>query len=62
MYGIEVDGDVAYRSGAFTLGIAGGILFPLGAMDHPALAPFDTTVAKSASTAYTVQTRLSLQF
>src|SRR5690606_19866657 len=35
MYGVEFDGDVEYHHDGFSAGIAYGVLFPLGALDHP---------------------------
>lgn len=71
MYGTEFDADIAYTSGGLTIGLAYGVLFPLGAMDHPEDASFgwgtDPDVANganigSASTAHTIQSRLTLTF
>ncbi len=36
MYGTEFNADLAYTAGGFTLGLSYGVLFPLGAMNHPA--------------------------
>ncbi len=77
MYGTEFNADLSYKSGGFTLGIAYGVLFPLGAMNHPTddpetmqieFAEFGTdpdTGARNigtASTAHTIQSRLILTF
>ncbi len=69
MYGIEMDGDVEYHNDGFSAGMAYGVLFPLGAMDHPAdsggggtgfgYGPQNTG---DAETAQTIQFRLMLQF
>lgn len=69
MYGIELDGDLGYANGGFFAGISYGVLFPMGAMDHP----FDElnqggpgfgfgANAGSAGNAQTIQSRLVLQF
>ncbi len=70
MYGIEMDGDLEYHNDGFSAGIAYGVLFPLGAMDHPQ----DNELAGGpgfqygegnigdAETAQTIQMRLMLQF
>ncbi len=76
MYGTEFDSDLGYASGGLFLGISYGVLFPMGAMAHPA----DTTDAggtfgygtdpdvtgstniNEPSTAHTIQTRLILKF
>jgi uncharacterized protein (TIGR04551 family) len=75
MYGTEFDGDLGYTSGGVSIGISYGVLFPLGAMNHPADDPTTGTVfgygtdpvtmqsnAKSAETAHTIQTRFVLAF
>lgn len=36
MYGTEFNGDLGYASGGMFVGISYGVLFPLGAMNHPA--------------------------
>ena len=64
MYGVEVDGDLGYRNveEGFFAGVSYGILFPLGAMDHPeALFPA-AGESGAATTAQTFQTRLVLKF
>ncbi len=68
MYGTEFDADLAYQSGGFTAGIAYGVLFPFAAMNHPAdtveggTFGFDPENQGDASTAHTIQMRLSLKF
>jgi uncharacterized protein (TIGR04551 family) len=70
MYGVELDADVSYHHNGFTMGIAYGVLFPLGALDHPADSDFDQggrgfeygDNAGDAKAAQTIQTRLSVQF
>jgi hypothetical protein len=72
MYGIEFDGDLGYNSPAFFAGLSAGILFPLGAMAHPADNPtanggpgfgYDQlTNTGDPSTAYTLQMRLAVKF
>jgi uncharacterized protein (TIGR04551 family) len=75
MYGTEFDGDLGYASNGLFVGISYGVLFPLGAMNHPA---DDMTTgatfgygtdpvtmqsnAKSAETAHTIQSRFVLAF
>lgn len=68
-YGLELNADVSYRAGPFTAGIAYGVLFPMGAMDHPIDANFGFDANNrgedgtgDASTAQTVQGRLMLRF
>ncbi len=63
MYGVELDGDLGYentREGFFA-GVSYGVLFPLGAMDHPSDL-FSAESAGDAETAQTFQTRLVLKF
>jgi uncharacterized protein (TIGR04551 family) len=69
MYGTEFDGDVEYHNDGFSAGIAYGVLFPLGAMDHPPTVPetqggpgFNYGDVDDAETAQTIQMRLMLQF
>lgn len=73
MMGTEFDLDVSYSSGGFTLGAAYGVLFPLGAMNHPADLPradgsgdvfSDSTFNNTgdASNAHTIQLRLAVEF
>lgn len=78
MYGLEFDTDLGYSNNGFTAGVAYGLLFPLGAMDHPADTADDggpgfnypcvdagtRTVCDSgdAGNAHTIQFRLGLQF
>jgi uncharacterized protein (TIGR04551 family) len=75
MYGVEVDALVGYRSGGFFLGLAGGLLFPLSALEHVGSAfdavdpdgagSMEPTVSDnhaSDGNAYTIQSRLVLEF
>jgi uncharacterized protein (TIGR04551 family) len=70
MYGTEFDADIGYENEGFFAGIAYGILFPLGAMDHPeedsaAGGPgfnYGAGNVGDAGNAQTIQTRLVLQF
>jgi uncharacterized protein (TIGR04551 family) len=75
MYGTEFNADIAYSAGGLTIGIAYGVLFPFSAMSHPADESATNPVFNygtdpdtgqsntgSASTAHTIQTRLSLTF
>ena len=75
MYGTEFDGDLGYSSGGLYVGVSYGVLFPLGAMNHPA---DDLTIGavygygtdptsmlsnvRSAETAHTIQSRFVLAF
>lgn len=63
MYGIELDGDLGYfnREEGFFAGISYGVLFPLGALDHPS-SIFPPAEAGDADTAQTIQTRLIVSF
>lgn len=69
MWGIELDGDLAYSSNGFQAGIAYGMFLPLGAMNHPQ----DTSGAGGtgfnygtnfgdAGNAHTIQARFSVEF
>jgi uncharacterized protein (TIGR04551 family) len=69
MYGVEFDGDVEYHKDGFSAGIAYGVLFPLGALDHPqdsgsaggpGFGYADN--AGDAGTAQTIQLRMMLKF
>jgi uncharacterized protein (TIGR04551 family) len=75
MYGTEFDGDLGYTSGGLFVGVSYGLLFPLGAMNHPAddsetgqkfgytnPDTLDASNAKEASTAHTIQSRFVLAF
>jgi len=67
MYGTEFDGDLGYSNGGLFVGVSYGVLFPLGAMNHPAELYTDPTTGDtsntgSASTAHTVQSRFVLAF
>ena len=69
-YGVELNADVSYTSGAFSAGIAYGVLFPLAALSHPETIAddggmgfgFGPTNTGSAETAQTIQSRVSVQF
>jgi uncharacterized protein (TIGR04551 family) len=68
MYGTEFNGELGYSSNGLFAGVAYGVLFPLGAMNHPASS--DTTTAgnymgdniRNADTAHTIQSRFVLAF
>ena len=66
--GIELNGDLGYanKEEGFFAGISYGVLFPMGALDHPrgeASRPiFPENEAGEASTAQTIQTRLMLKY
>ena len=75
MYGTEFDGELGYASNGLFVGLSYGVLFPLGAMNHPQDDPTTGVVygygtdpvsmqsnAKSAETAHTIQTRFVLAF
>ncbi len=62
MYGVEFDGDLGYRNEGFFAGLAAGVLFPLGAMDHPAALGYTDANQGNAGNAWTMQGRLGLQF
>lgn len=78
MYGTEFNGDLSYTTGGLSIGLAYGVLFPLGAMNHPADITGDspqtygfTDASDSvngsanvgdAGTAHTVQARFVLGF
>ncbi|MBA3465573.1 MAG: TIGR04551 family protein [Deltaproteobacteria bacterium] len=74
MYGTEFDADIGYSSNGFNIGFSYGVLFPFGAMAHPAdeiggptfgygTDP-DTNASNvgDAGTAHTIQSRLTLVF
>lgn len=76
-YGLELDGSIGYHKGGLFAGVSYGVLFPLGALDHPENvanqggpdAGFgfgngteDVSNVGSAGTAHTIQTQLVLQF
>ncbi|MCW5804558.1 MAG: TIGR04551 family protein [Deltaproteobacteria bacterium] len=69
-YGTEFDGDLSYNTGNLSLGIAYGVLFPFGAMRHPAdenggTFGFTGTGVSNVGdpgTAHTIQSRLILRF
>jgi uncharacterized protein (TIGR04551 family) len=69
MWGTEFDFDLAYQSNGFTIGGAYGVLFPLGAMNHPAglekddnSGPVFSGNSGDAGNAHTIQLRLSVEF
>jgi uncharacterized protein (TIGR04551 family) len=70
MYGIEFNAEVNYRSGGFMAGLGYGVLFPLGAMAHPADPEDDPTPTfgygednqGDAETSHNVQARFVLTF
>ncbi|MBP8806970.1 MAG: TIGR04551 family protein [Kofleriaceae bacterium] len=67
-WGTEFDADLGYSSGGFHAGLAYGVLFPLGAMDHPTddtgAFPFgdNNENAGTSSNAHTFQARLGIEF
>ncbi|HEX3757818.1 MAG TPA: TIGR04551 family protein [Kofleriaceae bacterium] len=74
-YGTEFDGDLGYGGNGMFFGISYGILFPLGAMNHPDFAmtenpppanpPYGPTGSpniNSATTAHVIQSRFVLAF
>lgn len=74
MYGTEFNADVGYNSGGLYAGIAYGVLFPFGALSHPADDdqgtfgygidpdnPLNSNIG-DASTAHTIQSRVTLSF
>jgi len=76
MYGTEFDGDLGYATGGMFIGLSYGVLFPFGALSHPADNPDDTAQkygytdpttgdtsnVKDAETAHTIQSRFVLAF
>jgi uncharacterized protein (TIGR04551 family) len=74
-YGTEFDSDIGYHSGGLSAGVSFGVLFPFGAMAHPAddaanggpgfkygMDANGNTNVNDPSTAYTIQSRLVLSF
>jgi uncharacterized protein (TIGR04551 family) len=71
-YGTEFNGDLGYSSGGLTIGVTYGVLFPFGAMSHPADDEFNTygftdpdggqANVGDAETAHVIQSRLILAF
>lgn len=69
-WGTEFDTELEYRSGGFNAGLAYGVLFPLGGMDHPTSDgtgtgfPFGTNLqnAGTAENAHSFQLRLAVEF
>ncbi len=76
MYGTEFNAELSYASGGLFVSLAYGVLFPLGAMNHPADDPLDPSQKfgygtdpvsglsniKNADTAHTIQGRIVLAF
>ena len=75
MYGTEFDGDLGYQSGGLFVGVSYGVLFPLGAMNHPQDDPTNGAIfgygmdpvtmqsnIRSADTAHVIQSRFVLAF
>ena len=77
MYGTEFNADLGYANGGLFIGVSYGVLFPFGAMSHPADDPSDPTQkfgyvdpadpgnmnnVKKAETAHTIQSRFILAF
>jgi hypothetical protein len=70
MYGVELNAEVTYKTGGFLAAIGYGVLFPMGAMAHPADAADDPTPdfgygtdnQGDAETAHNVQARFVLSF
>ncbi|GAB4561009.1 MAG: hypothetical protein Tsb0020_08200 [Haliangiales bacterium] len=71
MYGVEIDADVGYRDGGLFAGVSGGALFPFSGLGHPPGGTFgapdpdvDDAIDNSGdpANAYTIQTRLALEF
>lgn len=62
LYGLEFDGDLHYENEGFFAGVSAGVLFPLGALDHPAALGFEAPNEGDAGNAWTLQTRLGLSF
>lgn len=63
LYGVELNSDVSYQSGGFNAGVSYGVLFPLGALSHPADASFGfTDNTGDGETAHSVQVRTILAF
>lgn len=64
MYGTEFNADIGYTAGGFHGGVAYGVLFPFGALSHPADTAFGFSGDNvgDASTAHTIQFRAVLAF
>lgn len=67
MYGVEFDAFLGYKGDlgqdqAFFAGLAYGVLFPLGALDHPEELDYGDGNIGNAGTAHTIQTNLTLKF
>jgi uncharacterized protein (TIGR04551 family) len=62
MYGVEFDTDLGYSNEGFFAGVAAGVLFPLSAMDQLIVDSGGNSFVVDAGNAWTLQTRLALQF
>ncbi|HEY6035596.1 MAG TPA: hypothetical protein VIV58_15085 [Kofleriaceae bacterium] len=77
VYGTEFDGDIGYYGNHIFAGVSYGILFPFGAMAHPATDTANTggtglgygtdaagqsNATGDAGTSHTIQSRLVLTF
>ena len=64
MYGLELDGDLGYHNDAegFFAGVQYGVLFPMGALDHPGSIFADEGENGDASTAQTFQFRFAVKY
>ena len=73
MYGTEFNADIGYTAGGFYGGVAYGVLFPFGALSHPADTATETfgygtdpdtqeSNVGDAGTAHTIQFKLILSF
>jgi hypothetical protein len=76
VYGTEFDSDIGYSGNHIFAGLSYGVLFPFGALSHPAFDPLQggpgfsygttadgtATNVKDAGTSHTIQARLVLTF
>ncbi len=64
MYGVELDGDLGYHNDdeGFFAGVQYGVLFPMGALDHPGSIFPNDNESGDASTAQTFQFRFAVKF
>jgi uncharacterized protein (TIGR04551 family) len=62
MYGVELDALLGYRTSGFFLGLAGGVLFPFSALEHEGAAQFAADNLEHDGNAYTIQSRMALEF
>jgi uncharacterized protein (TIGR04551 family) len=64
LWGLELNGGLAYHNDreGFSAGIAYGVLFPLGALDHPASDLFAEEDQGDAGTAQLIKMNLMLKF